>query len=60
MELGVNEMNSLILGICFAFIGGIGFYCYKNYNKLMEDKEKQSLVVLLCFLYFWVGALYGF
>lgn len=57
MELGVNEMNSLILGICIAFIGGTGFYCYKNYNKDMEENEKLTFVIILCFLYFWVGVL---
>ena len=48
-------MISLILGICFALIIGIGFYYYDKVGKYMTISDVKRFMTLLCAMSFWAG-----
>lgn len=50
-------MISLILGICFALIIGIGFFYYDKVGKYMTISDVKRFMTLLCWLSFWAGML---
>lgn len=50
-------MISLLMGICFALVVGIGFYYYDKVNKFMTKGDVKSFMTFLCCLSFWSGML---